>query len=82
MRVILIFIIKKNIWISNLTIWHFMIPLWTILLSIALFFPIRQLIWVLYVRRKQKKQNLVSEEEKKILKKESNVHFNFFIYSF
>ena len=43
-------------------------PLWTLLLSVALFFPIRQLIWILYVRRKQKKQKLVSEEEKKILK--------------
>ena len=44
-------------------------PLWTILLSLALFFPIRQLIWVLYVRRKQKKQKIVSEEEREILKK-------------
>ena len=35
----------------------------------ALFFPVRQLIWVLYVRKKQKKQKTVSEEEKKILKK-------------
>ena len=44
-------------------------PLWTILLSLALFYPIRQLIWILYVRRTQKKQQNVSEEEKKILKK-------------
>ena len=44
-------------------------PAWTILLSITLFLPIRQLIWILYVRKKQKKQNLVSEEEKKVLKK-------------
>jgi|TARA_B110000881_G_scaffold73665_1_gene64071 hypothetical protein len=44
-------------------------PVWTVLLGIALFYPIRQLIWVLYVRKKQKKQNLVSEEEKKVLKK-------------
>jgi hypothetical protein len=44
-------------------------PAWTILLSITLFLPIRQLIWILYVRKKQKKQKLVSEEEKKILKK-------------
>ena len=43
-------------------------PIWVTLLSIALFFPVRQLIWVLYVRKKQKKQNVVSEEEKKILK--------------
>ena len=46
-------------------------PLWTVLLSIALFYPIRQLIWVLYVRKKQKKQKIVSEKEKNILKKRS-----------
>jgi len=44
-------------------------PIWTILLSITLFFPIRKLIWILYVRKKQKKQKLVSEEEKETLKK-------------
>ena len=44
-------------------------PLWIVLLSVALFFPVRKLIWVLYVRKKQKTQELVSEEEKKILKK-------------
>ena len=44
-------------------------PIWVALLSIALFFPVRQMIWVLYVRKKQKIQRLVSEDEKKILKK-------------
>ena len=44
-------------------------PLWTILLSLALFYPVRKLIWILYVRRKQKKQQNVSEDEKKFLKK-------------
>jgi len=44
-------------------------PLWTILLSITLFYPVRQLIWILYVRRKQKKQKIVTEDEKKLLKK-------------
>ena len=44
-------------------------PFWIILLSITLFFPVRQMIWVLYVRKKQKSQKLVSDEEKKILKK-------------
>ena len=44
-------------------------PFWIIVLSVALFFPVRQMIWVLYVRKKQKSQNLVSDEEKKILKK-------------
>ena len=44
-------------------------PIWVTLLSVALFFPVRQLIWVLYVRKKQKTQQSVSEEEKMILKK-------------
>ena len=44
-------------------------PLWIILLSAVLFFPVRKLIWVLYVRKKQKTQQSVSEEEKQILKK-------------
>ena len=44
-------------------------PFWIILLSIALFFPVRKLIWVLYVRKKQKTQQSVSEEEKSSLKK-------------
>ena len=43
--------------------------LWILLLSTVLFFPVRQLIWVLYVRKKQKSQNSVSDEEKKLLKK-------------
>jgi len=47
-------------------------PMWVILLSAALFYPVRQLIWVLYVRKKQKVQNLVSEEEKKTLKKRAS----------
>ena len=44
-------------------------PLWIILLSTGLFFPVRQLIWVLYVRKKQKTQKIVSDDEKKSLKK-------------
>ena len=44
-------------------------PIWVIILSVALFFPVRQFIWVLYVRKKQKSQQVVSEEEKKSLKK-------------
>ena len=47
-------------------------PFWTLLLSLVLFFPVRQLIWVLYVRKKQKIQNFVSEEEKKKLKKRAS----------
>ena len=44
-------------------------PLWIVLLSTALFLPVRKLIWVLYVRKKQKTQQTVSEEEKIGLKK-------------
>ena len=44
-------------------------PIWVALLSIALFFPVRQLIWVLYVRKKQKSQKSVSDDEKINLKK-------------
>jgi len=44
-------------------------PIWVVALSVALFFPVRQLIWVLYVRKKQKSQQIVSDEEKKNLKK-------------
>ena len=55
----------------NLTSYYisFHDPIWVILLSIALFFPVRQLIWVLYVRKKQKSQKTVSDEERKVLKK-------------
>ena len=44
-------------------------PLWIILLTTALFIPVRKLIWVLYVRKKQKTQQSISEEEKSSLKK-------------
>ena len=48
-------------------------PLWIILLSAVLFFPVRKLIWVLYVRKKQKTQKSVSEEEKISLKKRATI---------
>ena len=47
-------------------------PIWITLLSVALFFPVRQLIWVLYVRKKQKTQREVTENEKRNLKKRAN----------
>ena len=47
-------------------------PIWVIILSAALFFPVRKLIWVLYVRKKQKAQNEVSEEEKISLKRRAS----------
>ena len=48
-------------------------PLWIVLLSTVLFFPVRKLIWVLYVRKKQKTQQSVSEEEKNSLKKRATL---------
>ena len=48
-------------------------PVWILLLSSVLFFPVRQLIWVLYVRKKQKTQESVSEEEKISLKKRATL---------
>tara|TARA_B100000686_G_scaffold297514_1_gene329846 strand:- start:260 stop:499 length:240 start_codon:yes stop_codon:yes gene_type:complete len=47
-------------------------PLWILLLTVVLFFPVRKLIWVLYVRKLQKTQQTVSEEEKKGLKKRAS----------
>ena len=44
-------------------------PIWIVTLAVALFFPVRKLIWVLYVRKKQKSQTTVSDDEKKNLKK-------------
>ena len=44
-------------------------PFWVLILTVALFFPVRKLIWVLYVRKKQKSQKTVSDDEKKQLKK-------------
>ena len=44
-------------------------PIWVIILTAALFFPVRQLIWVLYVRKKQKSQKTVLDEEKKKLRR-------------
>ncbi len=48
-------------------------PIWVVVLSTALFFPVRKLIWVLYVRKKQKSQTTVSDDEKIILKKRATL---------
>ena len=48
-------------------------PIWVLLLSVALFFPVRQMIWVLYVRKKQKSQKIVSDDERKALKKRATL---------
>ncbi len=48
-------------------------PIWVLVLTTALFFPVRQMIWVLYVRKKQKSQKNVSDDEKENLKKRATV---------
>jgi hypothetical protein len=48
-------------------------PIWVVVLSAALFFPVRKLIWVLYVRKKQKSQKTISDDEKKELKKRATL---------
>ena len=47
--------------------------IWVVILSTVLFFPVRQLIWVLYVRKKQKSQKTVSDDEKTGLKKRATL---------
>ena len=47
-------------------------PIWVVVLSAALFFPVRQLIWVLFVRKKQKIQKTISDDEKIGLKKRAS----------
>ena len=47
-------------------------PIWVVVLSAVLFFPVRKLIWVLYVRKKQKTEGDVTEEEKINLKKRAS----------
>ena len=44
-------------------------PIWVFVLTTVLFFPVRQMIWVLYVRKKQKAQKEVSDDEKRNLKR-------------
>ena len=39
--------------------------LWTVALAVALFFPVRQLIWVLSVRREQRKTGEIPDKNVK-----------------
>ena len=48
-------------------------PIWIVVLATVLFFPVRQLIWVLYVRKKQKSQQTVSDDERRSLKKRATL---------
>lgn len=47
-------------------------PLWALALVVALFFPVRQFIWVMYVRRAMR-QGDVEEEERARLKRRAGV---------
>ena len=47
-------------------------PLWAIALAFALFIPVRQLIWVVYVRRANR-QGEVDEEQRTGLKRRAAV---------
>lgn len=47
-------------------------PLWALLLALALFLPVRQLIWVIYVRRAMRKSD-IDEEERARLKRRAGV---------
>jgi hypothetical protein len=45
---------------------------WALVLGVALFFPVRQLIWVLYMRRAQRRE-APDESESRRLKKRAAV---------
>jgi hypothetical protein len=47
-------------------------PLWALVLALALFLPVRQLIWVIYVRRAMRRGE-VDEDERRRLKKRAGV---------
>jgi hypothetical protein len=47
-------------------------PLWALALALALFFPVRQFIWVLYVRRAMRRIE-VDEAERVRLKRRAGV---------
>lgn len=47
-------------------------PLWAVVLALALFLPVRQLIWVIYVRRAMR-QGEVDEQERTRLRRRAGV---------
>ncbi len=47
-------------------------PLWGLVLALLLFLPVRQLIWVLYVRRARKAAD-IDEAESRRLKRRASV---------
>lgn len=47
-------------------------PLWALVLALALFLPVRQLMWVIYVRRAMRKGE-VDDDERRRLKRRASV---------
>lgn len=47
-------------------------PLWALVLALALFLPVRQLMWVIYVRRAMR-QGEVDDDERRRLKRRASV---------
>ncbi len=43
--------------------------LWTVAMALALFFPVRRLIWVLYVRRAERDGEEDAERRQRLLKR-------------
>jgi uncharacterized paraquat-inducible protein A len=44
-------------------------PLWMVVLALALFLPVRRLIWVLYVRRAQRNHQVDAAEQAHLRKR-------------
>ena len=47
--------------------------IWTLVLALALFFPVRQLIWALSVRRAEKREGPTDEARRRSLKRRAAV---------
>jgi len=47
--------------------------LWIVLLAAALFFPVRQLIWVVSVRRAERGDGQADEARRAVLKRRANI---------
>jgi hypothetical protein len=47
--------------------------IWALVLAVALFFPVRQLIWVLSVRRAEKRDGSSDEARRRALKRRATV---------
>jgi hypothetical protein len=47
--------------------------LWTLVLGVGLYFPVRKLIWVMSVRRAERKHGPTDEEKREFLRKRAYV---------